>query len=255
MVSSESRAQHRDGYDPSDDYPDELHFSPDLAPMELSIDEHPGQGSDPRWNGSSGYRPSVGRQMLRGVVYGLIITTIAGAAFASQYGDDRTKGILRALRNSVGELSSVFGAKSSSGATETVSKNSDQISTGNKAPPPEALLTQSIPAAVAAGGLSPDSQRRLETMASDLALLRRAVEQLATRQQQMIQDIATMQAADQNVSQRLWLSQQLWWPSQSTAVRAPSRKTGQKIAPSAAPVHSSAGPVPTAHRQEPAPLH
>ena len=156
MVSSQSRAQHRERYDRSDDYPDDLHFSPDLAPMELSIDGHPGQGRDPRWNGSSGYRTSVGRQVLRGVVYGLIITTIAGAAFASQYGDDRTKGILRALRNSLGELSSVFGAKSSPEATETVSKNSDQISTGNKAPPQEAPPTQSIPTAVAAGGLSPE---------------------------------------------------------------------------------------------------
>ncbi len=255
MVSSQSRAQHRERYDPSDDYPHELHFSPDLAPMEHSIDGHPGQGRDPRRNRSSGHGPSIGRQLLRGVVYGLIITTIAGAAFASQYGDDRTKGILRALRNSVAELSSVFGARSSPGTTETVSKNSDQISTGNKAPPQEAPLTQSIPAAVAAGGLSPDSQRQLETMASDLAVLRRAVEQLAARQQQMTQDIATMQAAEQNVSQRLWLSQQLWWPSQSTAIRAPSRKTGQKIAPSVAPAHSSGASVPTARRQEAAPLH
>ena len=218
--------------------------------MELSIDGHPGQVR----NGISGYRPSVGRQIFRGVVYGLIITTIAGAAFASQYGDDRTKVILRALRNSVGELSSV-GAEPSPVATETVSKNSDAVSTRHKAPLQEVPLTQSIPAAVPAGGLSSDSQRQLETMASDLAVLRRTVEQLAARQQQMTQDIATMQAADQNVSQQLLWSQQLWWPSQSTAVRAPSRKAGQKIMPSAAPVHSSDVPGPTARRQEPAPLH
>ena len=35
----------------------------------------------------------------------------------------------------------------------------------------------------------------------------------------------------------------------------PVAQAGQKITPSAAPVHSSAVPVPTARRQEPAPLH
>ena len=37
MISSQSRVQYREGYDPSDNYADEVHFSPDLDPMEPSF--------------------------------------------------------------------------------------------------------------------------------------------------------------------------------------------------------------------------
>ena len=75
MISSQSRVQYREGYEPSDNYADEVHFSPDLDPMEPSFEAHP--------RGTSGNKRSLGRELLRLVVYGLAIITVSGAAFAS----------------------------------------------------------------------------------------------------------------------------------------------------------------------------
>ena len=85
-------------------------------------------------------------------------------------------------------------------AAEPVSRPSDQKSSQNTALVPEASSIQSAPASVTTG-LSSELQHQLETMASDLAIVRRVVERLAARQDQMARDIATLQAPEQKVSQ------------------------------------------------------
>ena len=90
MVSSQSDVKYREGCDPSDNYSNELHVSPDLAPLEPLLEGPPGRRRTRR-GGPSGNRRSVGREVLRLFVYGLIIMTIGGAAFASQYGDENSK--------------------------------------------------------------------------------------------------------------------------------------------------------------------
>ena len=99
MVSSQSEVKYGEGYDPSDNYSNELHVSPDLAPLEPLLEVRPGRGRT-RKVSPSGNRRSVGREVLRLFVYGLIIITIGGAAFASQYGDDNIKETLGILQSS-----------------------------------------------------------------------------------------------------------------------------------------------------------
>ena len=112
MISSQSRVQYREGYEPSDNYADEVRFSPDLDPMEPSFEAHP--------RGTSGNKRSLGRELLRLVGYRLVIITVSGAAFASQYGDDRTIQTLRTLKTAVSGLSPGLGIKPPEGAPKSL---------------------------------------------------------------------------------------------------------------------------------------
>ena len=69
----------------------------------------------------------------------------------------------------------------------------------------------------------PSSQHQLETMVSDIAVVRRIVERLAAIQEQMAGDFATLQKSDQNVRQKVSL------PPHSPAA-VPPRKYAPSIA-------------------------
>jgi hypothetical protein len=77
--------------------------------------------------------------------------TIGGAAFATQYGDDRIKETLGILQRSVSGLSPALGANPSARAVEGFSKSSDQILTQDKISAKEARFIQTTPASVTAG--------------------------------------------------------------------------------------------------------
>ena len=233
--------KYREGYDPSDNYSNELHVSPDLAPLEPLLEVRPGRGRTRRVS-PSGNRRSVGREVLRLFVYGLIIITIGGAAFASQYGDDNIKETLGILQSSVSGLSPFLGANPSARALEGFSKSSDQVSTQDKISAKEARFIQSTPVSVTAGS-SPQIQQQLETMASQLAIVRGLAEQLTVSQKKMAQDIAALETAKEN------LSQKMWWLYQSSAFDAPPHKSVKKTVPSTA--KSSPVPIPTTRPQTP----
>ena len=239
MVSSQSEVKYREGYDPSDNYSNELHVSPDLAPLEPLLEVRPGRGRTRRVS-PSGNRRSVGREVLRLFVYGLIIITIGGAAFASQYGDDNIKETLGILQSSVSGLSPFLGANPSARALEGFSKSSDQVSTQDKISAKEARFIQSTPVSVMAGS-SPQIQQQLETMASQLAIVRGLAEQLTVSQKKMAQDIAALETAKENLSQK--------WLYQSSAFDAPPHKSVKKTVPSTA--KSSPVPIPTTRPQTP----
>ena len=223
MISSHSRVQYREGYDPSDDYADEVHFSPDLQLVEPSFEVHP--------RGTSGNKRSFKRELLRLVVYGLVIITISGAAFASQYGDDQTIQTLRTLKRAVSGLSPGLGIKSSEGA----SKSSHQVTLQEAALVKDAGVMQSSPAQLAAE--SPHQVRQqLETIASDLATVRSLVEQLTASQKQMALDIAAKETSKDNFSQRTW------WLSQSAAFHSAPSKSQQKSVRSSPSPAASARP-------------
>jgi len=63
---------------------------------------------------------------------------------------------------------------------------------------PTASAISPMPEAAEAGKLSHEIQQQLQTIAGDLAVVRRAVEQLANKQDQMAQEISSVQAAQQN---------------------------------------------------------
>jgi len=241
MVSSQSDVKYREGYDPSENYSNELHVSPDLAPLEPLLELRPGRRRTRR-AGPSANRRSVGREVLRLFVYGLIIIAIGGAAFASQYGDDNIKETLGILQNSVSGFSSILGTNPPARALEGFSKSSDQVSTQDKIAAKEARFIQSTPVSVTAGS-SPQIQQQLETMAGELAVVRGLAEQLTVSQKKMAQDIATLETAKEN------LSQKMWWLYQSSAFDAPPHKSVKKTVPSSA--KASPPPIPTTRPQTP----
>ena len=215
-------AHHPHGNGSSDSHRNEVHVSPSIAPVEPSI------GIDPQASfQSDGISRGrwVGRRVFRTFAYGFVIIATVGAALAWQSSDEKTKDMVRAWGISLSQLSSILGLKSpaaSDAATAPVSRTSEQASV--------------------AAGSSPEAQHQLETMVSDLAVMRRIVEQVAAKQEQMAQDIATLQAAKQNVSEK---KSSL---PQSSAV--PPRKNMQ----SEAAVQSPSVPIPTPRPQIPLPL-
>jgi hypothetical protein len=223
MISSQSRIQYREGYDPSDSYADEVHFSPDLQPMEPPFEAHP--------PGTSRNKRSFGRESLRLVVYGLVIITISGAAFASQYGDDLTIQTLRTLKRAVSGLPPGLGIKSSEGAPKSL----HQVTLQETVLVKDASVVQPTPAQVTAE--SPHQVRQqLETIASDLATVRSLVEQLTASQKQMALDIASKETSKDNFNQRTW------WLSQSAAFHSAPSKSLQKTVRSSPSPAASARP-------------
>ena len=87
--------------------------------------------------------------------------------------------------------------------------------------------------------VSPQLQHQLDTVVSDIAVVRRIVERLAAVQEQMALDIATLQKSDKNVRQKVSL------PAHSPAA-VPPRKYAPSIARSDVVAHSPSVPVPTA---------
>jgi hypothetical protein len=221
-----SVADHPYGNSSSDSDRNEFHVSPGIAPVEPSVGVNPSQASF-QSPGISRGRLWVGRRVFRTFAYGVIIIVTVGAALAWDASDDRTKDIVRAWGISLIQLSSVLGAMSpaaSDAAAEPVSKASEQ-----------ALL---------AARSSPKAQHQLETMVSDLADLRRIVEQFAAKQEQMAQDVATLQAAKQNVSEK-----------KSSLAQSSSAFPPPKNIHSEASVQPSSVPVPIPRPQIPSPLH
>jgi len=246
MVFSPSRVRDPDRYGPSD--ATEFHVSPDLAAIEPELDRHFGRGRRP------GRRTSIGRQVFRAVFYSLLIGAIAGLPLAWQLGDKNTKEMIAAWAIPVGQWLSVSSTKSPPAAAETVSKISDRAAAFDAFNSLQAARNaQSAPAPAPASGPAPlpagsaqEVQRQLETIAGDLAAVRRLAEQLAARQNQMAQDLATLQAAERDVSQKLSAASQ-------PPVHAPPHKNTTKPLPLAAPPPSSSTPLPAAGPQEPPP--
>jgi hypothetical protein len=170
-------------------------------------------------------RPSIGRRMFR--IFIAVLIGI-GATLAWQSYGDEAKEMVRTWAPSLGPLLPVSAMKS---------PPDSQVSAQDESP------SRSSPAAAAP---SPGVLQQLEPMARDLAAVRRGLEQLAARQEQMAQNIAALQAAEQDIRQRMSS------PPPSRAVPTPPRKPPQPAAQSSAVQPSSVPPPPAA--QPPLPL-
>ena len=196
------------GY-PSSESPDgaapkEIDHAPSIAPIAPLIEPNP-QQARLQSDGISRERPSVERRLLYIAVRGIIVITLIGAAGALlSYPDNTKRDIIRARDFSLSWLSSVLGFKAGPHpevAAELVSKSLDRAPAQNTALLPAPGI-QIAPAPVSTAS-SPEPQHQLDTMTSDVADMRRLVDQLAARQDQMAQDLATLQAAEQSLSQRI----------------------------------------------------
>ncbi len=102
------------------------------------------------------------------------------------------------------------------------------------------LFSVSTTKSPAVAATAPDSAQQLEPLASNLDVVRRSVEQLAAKQEQMAQNIATLQAVADDIRQRISTTPS---PSQQQAAPIPQPKPPQPRAQSSA-VQSSSVPRP-----------
>ncbi len=157
----------------------------------------------------SSVRPSVAKQLFRTGAYGALITVFVSAALVWQSSDDTTKGIIKGWVNSL-EWSSppvsnlppqsdsvIEAVSSSAGQPPHTGTTVIRAAASASEPSPTSTPTEFSPES------SPDLKKQLETLTSDLAVVRQIVEQVAARQDQMARDIATLQADEQNLRQRI----------------------------------------------------
>jgi hypothetical protein len=117
-------------------------------------------------------RPSIGRRMFRALARISIALLIGvGATFAWEFHGDKAKQIVRAF-----------------------------------APPLGVLLPDSTTTPAAGATMSRELAQQLAPIARDLAALRRSVEQLTVKQEQMDQNIVTLQTIEQDIRQKVMSS-------------------------------------------------
>jgi hypothetical protein len=205
----------------------EFHFSPSIDAEDAVLDPH---------RRTAPQRRSVAWRVLRTFIWGFLLTVIVCAAFAWQSSDERAKDWVRDwVINAVAGLRSVVHneAPADAGvAVEPVSQPSEASPIRDAAPPNQSTLSP-------ATELSIEFQHQLETVGNDIAVMHRLVERLAARQEQMAQDIATLQAAQQNIIDKISRL------SRSPATPGPSGKNVPRVVHSEATVgsHSMAVPI------------
>ena len=134
-------------------------------------------------------------------------------------------------------ISAVMAAAAFAGVLTLLSATSTRLDArpARDATPQSTPVTQTAPAPAAAV-ISPELVR-LE-VARDLAVMRNSVEQLAAKQEQMAHNIATLQAAEQDIIQKRSS------PPLSGPVSPPPRKKARRVAPRKLAAQSSSVPPP-----------
>jgi hypothetical protein len=183
------------------DFGRDAYLAPSIVPPDPAIDQSKHIGAKE----IASNRPSIGRRVAGAIIGSIVIAAVA--TFAWQvYSNDQTKDMIKVW------WSSGHGKKLKPGPDVAVSippQFSDQTpATSSSAPTP--VVAE-----------APEVLQQLQTIASDLAALRHTLEDIANKQDQTSRDIASIQAAQQNVSQQI-----------SSLARAPVvRAAGQKNDP------------------------
>jgi TolA-binding protein len=150
-------------------------------------------------------------------------------------------------------ISAVIAAAAFAGVLTLLSATSTRLDArpARDAAPQSTPVTQTAPA-LAAAAISP-ALVRLDEVVRDLAVMRNSVEQLAAKQEQMAQTIATLQAAEQQASEQQAAKQQAAEqdiiqtrssPPLSEQVSPPPRKKARRVAPRKLAAQSSSVPPP-----------
>jgi hypothetical protein len=181
-----------------------------------------------RTNGPTFKKPRATGQLLEGrhfePLFGLIVAIIVGAVW-QVYRDDQTKELIKTWGQS-----SLIWASSVLGTTQRSSELA--------AEPGSTLSEKAVTPTPVAIGEIPELQLQLQTMVGDLAVLQRIVEQVASKQEQISRDIATLQATEQNINEKISSL------TQAAAVHAPPRRNVAKLVHSETPKQPAASPLP-----------
>ena len=159
----------------------------------------------------SGNKSSFGRRIFRTFAYGLAVAALLAIAWQAYQDDAIKRTIIDWERSSLAWLSSQSRERSSGGqslpAASTKAYQEHAVAQSGSAPE--------------LADVSPAVQQQLQAVASDLAIVRRTAEQIASKQEQMAQDIATLQASERDVNQKI---------SSLAQAAAAARKNAQKAA-------------------------
>jgi hypothetical protein len=215
------KAIHQANRDRPSELSDDTYSGPSIVPPEPAIDQSEEVGvEDPPT-----VRRSLARRVYGTIVGGVVVAAAAGLAWQT-YNNDQTNVMVKAL------WSSVHGVKLNLGS-ELVANNTPQLSaqTAGVAQPSTPVVAEA----------PSELLQQLQTIVSDLAVLRHVVEEIASKQGQTSRDIASLQAAQQNVSQ------QISSLVRATSARAAAQKSAARASHPQATNQSTAtapGPVP-----------
>ena len=209
-------------------FPPSIASEPSIKSSSSASQEHPidsgGQANIPP---RASNRSSVERHVSR-IICGLVIAIVFAVVWQA-YRDDQTMKLVRAWGNSsVIWLSGVLGAtqRESETAAEPSTKLSDHAtSTPAVTSTPTKEFTE--------------LNQQLQTVVNDLAVLRRNVEQLSEKQEQMSRDISTVQAIEQNVSEKISSL------TQAAPVHVPPRKNVPRLVHAETPRQPAAASGPS----------
>ena len=163
-------------------------------------------------------RRSLGGRVFRALVYCCILAVVVGVVWQA-YGDGKIKHLADA------------GVRSLLTWLPSEPKSQDRA----------AAIAQSGPAPPVAN-TSPELQQQVETIMSDLAVVRHLVEQLAAKQDQVDQDIATLQTSEQSVSQKISSLAQAIERRRKSVPKPVRSETAAQPAPVTTPAPSPAPP-------------
>ena len=184
------------------DFGRDAYLAPGIVPSDPAIERNEEISAEE----IASNRPSLGKRVAGAFIGSVIIAIVATFAWQA-YSNDQSKDMIKAW------WSSGHGKKLKPGSDVAVNippQFSDQTpAISSSAPTP---VVVEAPA---------ELLQQLQTIVSDLAALRHTVEDIANKQDQTSRDIASIQAAEQNVSQ------QISSLARATVVRA----TGQKNVP------------------------
>lgn len=215
---------------------DDMISSPSISPPEPLAESSPENESPLTHDVSSG-GPSAAKRLLRTCAWGVFVIGVVGAGFALLAYESQVKQILFGARDYLASIQSdpVSGAGSPKGPQPTLAiskppneskpSNENKLSNANK-PSDEIKSSDEKPTDHAASAIPATTTpaKSVGTESSDLADMRRLLEQMLARQEQMAQDIAALQAAEKTINQQL---STLTSPPESPAVRTPTRRPMQ----------------------------
>jgi len=191
-------------------------------------------------------RPSIGRRMIRAVARFCITALIGvGATLAWQTHGDQANEIIKTWAASLGQrLAAASTTKSAAEITLAAAQTAipvqpaaHDVALAQSRPGPQippASVGQAAPAAA--------STQQLDSIVKNLAMVQKGVEQLGAKQEEMARNIATLQAAEQDIRSKL-----LPAPQSSKVVPLPPRKKIVAVAPAQPASPSSVEPSPSPH--------
>src|SRR6516165_3178343 len=177
----------RDHADAANDY-----FAPSIVPRDPTL----GQSEETSAENIASSKSSLGKRVAGAIVGSIIIATVAlFAAWWSSFPSKKFK-------------------PSSDLAVNVAAKSSDQKAT--EPPPALTPVVAEVP---------PEVLQQLQTIVSDLAVLRHTIDEIASKQDQTSRDVASIEAAEQN------LSKQISSLARVTAVRPAAQKSSHTQTP------------------------